>query len=49
VDAATRFALQRAATPAERKLAQSYINSKRLGLADYARALLNRNEFVYIP
>lgn len=49
VHAATRFALQREATPAELKLAQGYLQSKKLGLEDYSRALLNRNEFVYIP
>lgn len=41
--------LQRQPRPEETNLAQEFLAGKKMPLEDFCKALLNRNEFVYIP
>jgi hypothetical protein len=49
IQSAYRIALQRAPRPEELKLAQDYLTRRKMPLEDFAKAMLNRHEFVYIP
>jgi len=41
--------LQRPPRPEEQQMARQFLTQKRMPLEDFCKALLNRNEFVYIP
>lgn len=41
--------LERAPRPEEQQMARQFLTQKRMPLEDFCKALLNRNEFVYIP
>ncbi|MBM3784417.1 MAG: DUF1549 domain-containing protein [Acidobacteria bacterium] len=49
VNAAFSFTLQRKPTKQERQLAGEFLKTRKQPLEDFAKALLNRHEFVYIP